>query len=305
MDLSAKTVASAATRTASADVIDTGSNADTNAPAGSTEKLLTTGAAPAPTAIAAEAAGHLLLPPLEPKHRRAAKEATLIASGQKTIGSAPSPSTAKARKPVVRSAVKNAVVRQPSKSTNPIRTKPAKRATIPGPANLSSAKLTVKKAVSFAPTSLKITHSKDSIMIDNSRTNAGQIFTDIQEKAKVVIEKGYSVAGEVGTLTKGNVEACMESGNILANGLKDLGSSYSADAQSAVATLTTEFKELAAVRSPMEFFKLQSDLMRRNIDAAFGLGAKNSKALLELAKETSAPLAKRASVVVDTVRKVA
>ena len=140
-------------------------------------------------------------------------------------------------------------------------------------------------------------------MIDSAKTTAEEFAADIQSKAKVALEKGQAVASEARTLAQGNVEACLESGKILANGLKDIGSRQVADGQATFAALTSEFKELFTAQSPAELFKLQGEIARRNIEAVFTLGTKNGQALLELAKEASAPITKQANAVVERLRK--
>ena len=124
-------------------------------------------------------------------------------------------------------------------------------------------------------------------------------------KAKAAYEKGEAAFGDAASFTKGNIEAILESGKILGTGLKQLGEGYVAEGRSAAATFNADFKELAAVQSPVDFFKLQSKIIGRNFGTAVDFQAKNAEAVLKLAKDTAAPLTKRVGLAVDAVRKTA
>ena len=128
---------------------------------------------------------------------------------------------------------------------------------------------------------------------------------DAQERAKVAYEKSTVMFGDVTEFSKGNVEALVESTKILAAGLQDMGKAYVADSKSAIETLTADVKELAAVKSPTDFFKLQSEILRRNFDAAIAAGSKNSETLVKLAGDAFAPISTRASMAIEKVKQAA
>lgn len=128
---------------------------------------------------------------------------------------------------------------------------------------------------------------------------------DVQDKAKAAYAKGAAVAGELGTMTKGNVAAAVVSGKILGAGLKALGEDSVADGKQAVDTFVADLKAFAAVKSPKEFFDLQFKVAKRNIDTAVALGGKNGKAFGKLASDVAAPLAGQAKANVAKLRAVA
>ncbi len=128
---------------------------------------------------------------------------------------------------------------------------------------------------------------------------------DAQERAKVAYEKSTVVFGDVTEFSKGNVEALVESTKILAAGLQDMGKTYVAEGKTAIETLTADVKELASVKSPTDFFKLQSEILRRNFDAAVAAGSKNSETLVKLAGDAFAPLSTRASLAIEKVKQAA
>jgi hypothetical protein len=137
------------------------------------------------------------------------------------------------------------------------------------------------------------------------KTKINSLLTDVQSKARAAYARGSAVAGELGTITKGNVEAVVASGKILGAGLKGLGEGSVAESKQAVDTFVADLKAIAAVRSPVEFFDLQFKLAQRNIDTALALGSKNGKAIGQLASDVAAPLSSQVKANVAKLRKAA
>lgn len=131
------------------------------------------------------------------------------------------------------------------------------------------------------------------------------VVADAQAKAQEAFEKGSAALGEAGEFAKGNVEALVESGKIFASGIQELSTGLVAEAKSAFETATADAKELATLKSPADLLKLQSELMRRNFDAAIAFGSKNSEAMMKLANEAFAPISGRVSLAVDKIKKAA
>lgn len=130
-------------------------------------------------------------------------------------------------------------------------------------------------------------------------------FADVQGKAKTAYAKGTAAVGEVTEFTKGNVEAVVASGKILGEGFKTLGTDYVAESKKAYATVTADAKALAAVKSPTEFFELQTSFLKRNFESAFALTSKNTEAAVKLAGDAFAPISGRVALAVEKVKKAA
>lgn len=129
--------------------------------------------------------------------------------------------------------------------------------------------------------------------------------TEMQDKAKTAYEKGSVAITEANDFAKGNVEAVVESGKILASGLQEMGTAAVADSRAAFESLTAEIKSLASVKSPTEFFQLQSALLRKHFDAAVAQTSKSTEAMLKLANDSVAPLSNRVTLAVEKISKVA
>ena len=130
-------------------------------------------------------------------------------------------------------------------------------------------------------------------------------FADAQNKAKAAFEKSSSMLGEAGDFARGNVEALVESGKILASGFQDMGTSMAAESRSAFESMTADLKELAAAKTPADFLKVQSELIRKSFDGAVAYGSKNSEAVLKLASDAFAPISGRVSLAVEKARTAA
>jgi phasin family protein len=206
---------------------------------------------------------------------------------------------AKSRKAPARSAAK-----PKAKKAKPVTPAKAAATKKKSPAAKPSKPKTI--AVKKTSTSSQI---KETPMTTTKTTKATEGFkkavSDTQAKAKQAFEKTSAMFGEYGEFTKGNVEAVVESGKILASGLQEFGNELVAEGKTSVETLTSDVKELAAVKSPTEFVKVQSDIMRRNFDTAVSYGSKNTEAMLKLANDAFAPISGRFSLAMEKIRKAA
>jgi hypothetical protein len=154
-----------------------------------------------------------------------------------------------------------------------------------------------------------ITELKEKIMATAKTPDFTKPVTDvvaeIQSKAKVAYEKGTETLSEATEFAKGNVEALVESGKILAAGAQDLGKGYVEEAKSAYETLSADLKEMAAIKSPTELFQLQGKIARRNFDAFVATSSKNTEAAIKLATDSFAPLSGRVNLAAEKLAKVA
>ena len=175
-----------------------------------------------------------------------------------------------------------------------------------------AAKKIVKHVAAKAPAKVTpLIKLKDTIMTKTTATTENytakikDVVATAQDRAKAAFEKTSAYASEYNEFTKGNLEAVVESGKILAAGLQDMSKTYVAEGKSAVETLTADVKEIAGVKSPAEFLKLQGEMLRRNFDAAVASGSKHSEALVKLAGDAFAPISTRVSLAVEKVKQAA
>lgn len=130
-------------------------------------------------------------------------------------------------------------------------------------------------------------------------------FSEMSEKAKTGVEKSTKAFEELGELAKGNVEALVESGRIASKGIESLGQDAAEFSRLNFEKASAAMKNLAAVKSPAEFFQMQSELLTGAFDSFAKETAKQSEALLKLAGEVAQPISTRVSVVTEKVRSLA
>lgn len=128
---------------------------------------------------------------------------------------------------------------------------------------------------------------------------------DAQAKAKSAYDKGTALFGDYTEFAKGNVEALVESGKILAVGAQKIGSDWVEEGKAAFETATSDVKQMTSVKSPTEFFKLHTDILRRNFESAIALSSKNGEAFAKLASASFAPISGRISLATEKLKQAA
>jgi len=214
----------------------------------------------------------------------------------------------KATKPTIKRAAAKPVPAAPARAAKsaPIKARKAsvqKIKTAPKAAPKTVKASTAKASTVAAPTIPFIAKIKEIPM--DVTTSIKDAVNGAQDKAKEAFTKTSAAASEYTEFAKGNVEAFVESGKILASGLQELGNKFVADSKSAYETATADVKALSGIKSPTDFFKFQTDLLRRNIDTAIAYTSKNGEAVLKLTNDVIAPISGRVSLAVEKVKKAA
>lgn len=237
-------------------------------------------------------------PKAEPKAPVAVKAKANAAPKPKTTPKAKSPA-----RPVVAPKVKAA----PKEAVAP-KVKPATKKTPVKAASLTSIspRITLPKTTTTT-TPPASAAKKDTTMTINKKVTTGfeSIISDAQGKAKDAFEKSTALFGDYADFTKGNIEAVVQSGKILAEGLQSMSSDFVAESRSAFETASADIKGLAAAKSPTDLIQLQSEIVRKSFDSAVAYGSKNTEAMIKLTSEVFAPISSRVSLAVEKVRTAA
>ena len=130
-------------------------------------------------------------------------------------------------------------------------------------------------------------------------------YADFNEKAKAQVEKSTKAVEEMSDIAKGNMEALVESGKIAAKGMEVMGQEAVDFTRKNFEKATATFKTFATVKTPTEFFQLQSQLISTSFDDFTKEAAKNSEAMMKLAGDVAQPLTARMTLVTDKVKAVA
>lgn len=140
---------------------------------------------------------------------------------------------------------------------------------------------------------------------DEAKAKLESAFGEFSQKAKAGVEKSTKALGELSDITKGNVEAFVESGKIAAKGVEAMGQDAAEYGRKSFEKATATMKSFASVKSPTEFFQLQSELLSSTFDAFAKETAKNSEAMLKLAGDVAQPISTRVSLVTEKVKSLA
>jgi phasin family protein len=131
------------------------------------------------------------------------------------------------------------------------------------------------------------------------------MFGEMNSRAKAAMERSAKAWEEMNALTKGNIEAMMESGRIMARGLEAMGQDAAEYTRKSVEATTEAARTLAAAKSPTEFVKLQGDFVRASFDRVVAETSRNTETALKLAGEVAQPLSNRVAVAAEKMRAVA
>ncbi|MEG3087873.1 phasin family protein [Sphingomonas sp. PB4P5] len=222
-----------------------------------------------------------------------------------TPAAAPVAAPAKAEvKPAPKTA-KPVVARVKAKAAKPARVATAGAATPPAK-NKAAAKTavtsvieTIKPAIVSATARAKTVAAKEANIMEATIKNAAEraktLFTDANAKSTQAL-------AEINEFGKGNIEAMVESGKIAAKGVEAFGQDSADYGRRQFESATAALKSLSSVKSPTDFFKLQSDYFRASFDSLVAQTSKNTETVLKLAGEVAQPIQNRVAVAVEKVK---
>lgn len=141
--------------------------------------------------------------------------------------------------------------------------------------------------------------------IENNAAKAQAFFADFNDRTKAAVEKSTKMVEEANEFAKGNLEAVVESSRIAAKGFEALGQDAAEYGRKSFENATVTMKTLATVKSPADFFKLQSDFVRTAFDSYVAEAAKNTEAMMKLAGDAAQPISNRFAVAVEKVKTAA
>lgn len=156
-----------------------------------------------------------------------------------------------------------------------------------------------------AATETIVKETKVMETIETNVAKAQAFFSDFNDRTKAAVEKSTKLVEEANDFAKGNLEAIVESGKITAKGFETFGQEAAEYSRKSFESATAALKSMASIKSPTDFFKLQSDFFRSSFDSAVAEASKNTEALLKLAGDASQPLSNRVAVAAEKAKAVA
>lgn len=173
---------------------------------------------------------------------------------------------------------------------------PAAKAAAPAKQAIETAAKTVN---SFSDKDLKMTNFEDTV------TKSQALFGDVNERAKAQFDKNAKLVEELNSFAKGNVEAFVEAGKITAKGWEAVAQDAADFTRTSFEKATATMKQAASVKSPADLFKLHSDFVREQFDAAVAQTSKNTEALIKIAGDAAQPISSRYAVAMDKAKAAA
>lgn len=128
------------------------------------------------------------------------------------------------------------------------------------------------------------------------------MFGDANERAKSAMERGARFFEEMTELARGNVEAFVESSKVAAKGFESVGQEVAEYGRKNFEDASSAMKRFAEIRSPAEFFKLQSDYARTAFDNGVAQSARISENMIKLSNEAIEPISNRYAVAAEKAR---
>ena len=140
---------------------------------------------------------------------------------------------------------------------------------------------------------------------EDTKAKLETAYADMNEKAKASVEKSTKAIEEMSDIAKGNVEAMVESGKIAAKAMETMSQEAVDYSRKNFEKATAALKSFATVKTPTEFFQLQSQMFSSSFDEFTKEAAKNSEAMMKVAGDIAQPLTARVTLVTDKVKSLA
>ena len=129
--------------------------------------------------------------------------------------------------------------------------------------------------------------------------------TKANEQGKVAMEKGARFVEELADLTRGNVEALVASQKTAAKYAETLSQGAADYSRRSFEEASANMKSFAEVKSPTDFFRLQSEFARSAFDQFVAEGSRVTETVVKMSNDVAEPLASRYAVAQERLKAVA
>jgi len=161
---------------------------------------------------------------------------------------------------------------------------------------------TVSNTLNTAQDTMNTAQANMKTAANEGAQRATAMFGDMSDRAKTAMEKGTKAIEEIVEFSKGNMEAVVASGRVVAKGAEEIAK-YSAEyGRTALETANANARRFAAVKSPAEFFQLQGEIAKASMDALVQEGSKFTENYMKLMGEVAQPISNRVAIAADKVK---
>ncbi len=207
-------------------------------------------------------------------------------------------------KPVAVVSAKPVVAATPAPAAKRVVAKPVKKVAANAVAAPKSVVLKTKAAPVKAAASTKGKTMTDTVknMTAEAGEKATEMFKDVTTRAKTAFAKSGDIVKDVTEFNKDNLEAVVESGKIAVKGVQTAAQTAADFTRKNFEATTSMLKTVAAVKSPTELLKVQSDFAKSQFEGAIAEMSKSSEFTLKLMGEMFQPISNRYSVAAEMVK---
>lgn len=128
---------------------------------------------------------------------------------------------------------------------------------------------------------------------------------DANQRGKVAIEKSTRIVEEMADLTRGNMEALVASSKTAAKYVETLTQGAADYSRRSFEEASAALRSFAEVKSPTDFFRLQSDYARSAFDSMVAETARVSETVVKMSGDMAQPITSRYSVAAERMKAVA
>ena len=128
------------------------------------------------------------------------------------------------------------------------------------------------------------------------------MFADMNSRTKEAMEKSTKLFADMNEFAKGNVDAVVESSKVAMKGFESLSQEAADYTRRSFETATAAMRNLAAVKTPAELMKLQSDYVRQTFDSMVAETSKHTEAMIKLASDVAQPISNRVAVAAEKIK---
>ena len=132
--------------------------------------------------------------------------------------------------------------------------------------------------------------------------NVQNFAADATTRVRSAMEKGSKGVEELVEFSKGNLEAVVASGRVAAKGAEEIAKHAADYGRTTIEKANATAKQFAGVKSPTEFFQLQSELAKSSLDAFVGEASKFGENYMKLLGEIAQPIQSRYTLAVEKVK---
>lgn len=134
------------------------------------------------------------------------------------------------------------------------------------------------------------------------QNRANAMMNDVNARTKSAVERSTKMMEEMNDFNKGNIEALVESSKVAAKAAEQLGQQAAETARKNFETASQAMKSFASVKTPTEFFQLQSEYARNAFDSMMSETSRNSETMLKLVGEVFQPISNRFAVAAEKMK---